>query len=69
MIALTTTSVTVTNLHASDGKWVGIDAGCYGETDGSIHLTVVGGTAPHSYNWDNAPDVEDPNGWAPEITT
>ncbi|MCB1715851.1 MAG: HYR domain-containing protein, partial [Candidatus Competibacteraceae bacterium] len=59
----TTTSVTVGQssmpLMASG---VGIDAGCYGETDGSIQLTVVGGTAPYSYNWDNAPDVEDPNG-------
>ncbi len=33
-----------------------------GEANGSIDITVSGGTAPYTYDWDNAPDVEDPIG-------
>lgn len=35
---------------------------CSGGNDGFINLSVAGGTAPYSYNWDNTPDVEDPSG-------
>ena len=37
---------------------------CVGDTDGSLDLTVTGGTAPYTYDWDNAMDVEDPSGLA-----
>ncbi len=42
----------------------GVNVKCNGGNDGSINLTVSGGTAPYSFNWDNAPDVEDPSGLA-----
>ncbi len=33
---------------------------CFGD-DGSIDLTISGGTAPYTYDWDNTFDVEDPS--------
>ncbi len=36
--------------------------GCQGDLDGSISLTVSGGTTPYSFDWDNAPDVQNPTG-------
>jgi gliding motility-associated-like protein len=35
---------------------------CNGDNDGSIVLTVTGGTTPYSYDWDNALDVQNPTG-------
>ena len=35
------------------------DANCNGETNGSIDLSVSGGTAPFSYDWNNGMTLED----------
>lgn len=35
---------------------------CKGGKDGSIILSISGGTAPYTYDWDNAPDVQNPSG-------
>ncbi len=32
---------------------------CYGETGGSIAMTVTGGTAPYQYSWSDGVDTKD----------
>lgn len=35
---------------------------CNGGSDGAINTTVLGGTPPYTYNWNNAPSVQNPTG-------
>ena len=48
-LALTTTQVNVL---------------CFGNSTGSVNLTVTGGTAPYTYAWSNNTALEDPTGLA-----
>ena len=41
---------------------VGTDVSCSGGNDGSIDLTVAGGTPPYTYAWTNGSTDEDPTG-------
>lgn len=56
-----TETVTVTTPTALAAAAVGTDASCFASASGSIDLTVSGGVAPFTFEWDNTPqDIEDP---------
>lgn len=42
---------------------------CFGQSTGSIDVTVSGGTPPYSFDWTNAPDTEDQTALAAGIYT
>jgi gliding motility-associated-like protein len=55
-------SFTLTQPTALNISYTSVDVDCFGGNDGSIDLTVTGGTAPYSYSWDSGqaqPDITD----------
>ncbi|NNE29716.1 MAG: T9SS type B sorting domain-containing protein, partial [Saprospiraceae bacterium] len=54
-------SFTVIEPTALSATTFATQVSCFGEEDGAIELTVLGGTPPYSYNWNNGVGmVEDP---------
>ena len=53
------TNATVGESSLLQASAVATDADCFGGNDGSVDLTVSGGTAPYSYNWSNGVSTED----------
>ncbi len=47
-------------LDAPEVSGVVTDVDCHGLATGSIDLSVTGGTPGYSFDWDTAPDLEDP---------
>ena len=59
------TTVTITQPQAPLAlSTTQVNVGCFGNSTGSVNLTVTGGTAPYTYLWSNNGTVEDPTGMA-----
>lgn len=58
-----TTTVTITQPQAPLAlSTTQVNVGCFGNSTGSVNLTVTGGTSPYTYLWSNNGTVEDPTG-------
>ncbi len=55
-----TTSVTITQPTTLSSSFTQINIGCFGNSTGSIDLTVTGGVLPYTYLWSNNSIIEDP---------
>lgn len=50
-------------------SWSATETTCDDPQSGSITLTINGGTPPFTFDWDNAPDVQNPTGLAAGLYT
>ncbi len=56
-----TFEITVDTPADLESSAVGVDVSCFGGNDGSVDITVIGGTSPYTYAWSNGSTNEDPN--------
>ena len=59
--------ITQPSLALSGTLNVSQNVSCFGGSNGSIQLSVVGGTAPYSYNWSNGATTQNIQVFHPEI--
>ena len=57
-----TTSATVTEPTAISTSATTTDVSCNGAANGSVDLTVTGGTSPYTYTWSNSATTQDMTG-------
>ena len=60
--AIETQNITQPSASLSATSAVNNQVSCFGGANGSVNLTVSGGTAPYSYSWSNGANTEDING-------
>ena len=58
-----TETVTITEPTALSLSSTQVNVSCNGGSDGSIDLSVSGGTAPYTYSWDDAANIYNPRRW------
>ncbi len=58
----TSSSTSISEPSALSASASSQDVSCNGGSDGSVDLTISGGTAPYSYNWNNGANTEDLSG-------
>jgi hypothetical protein len=57
--ATATANITITEPSALSASATATDASCNGVADGSVDLTVSGGTTPYTYSWSNSATTQD----------
>jgi hypothetical protein len=62
-----TTTVAISHPSKVAALYVSTNPTCFGATNGTINLTVTGGTPPYTYNWSNGSTTEDQAGLAAGI--